>query len=151
MADLPARGVLIVTDMRSEPLEASLGTLVQRYMEHTGWQGSTWWEVHLVLRPRPIEERTLLVTREAKRSVDFVVWTAPLAAEGQGLKAYLEREQGREPGSMSYGVITAVSPPFARRVVYRSDFYGVVCEPEGPAGDDDGLPRGLEGGVPLSV
>jgi len=102
-----------------------------------------WWEIHLVLRSRPIEERTALVTPLAKQCVDFVVWTASLEAEGKGLKAYLEREQGREIGAISYGVIAAVSPPFVRQVVYKSDFYGVVCEPEGLATNDDGLPGRL--------
>lgn len=125
MADLPARGVLIVTDMRSEPLEASLGTLIERYREHTGWQGPMWWEVHLVLKPKPIEVRERMVTWLAQQSVDFVVWTAPLAAEGQGLKAFIERSRGREPGSMSYGVITLVSG-FNDPPVYQTDFYGVV-------------------------
>lgn len=124
----PARCVLLVTDEHVEPVKLALDSLLDRYRSVTGFKGSFWIELHLVLKPRTIEVRTAMVTQMARRIADLVVWPAHLAGAGEGLRAFLEREQGREAGSMSYGVISLVSPPLAQRPIYQSDLYCVVPE-----------------------
>ena len=124
----PARCVLLVTDEHFEPVQLSLGSLLDRYRSVTGFKGSIWIEAHLVLKPRPIEVRTAMVTRMARKIADLVVWPAHLAEVGEGIRGFLEREQGREAGSLSYGVVTLVSPPFAPRPIYKSDLYCMVPE-----------------------
>lgn len=126
MGSLPARCALLITDEQIEPVELALDSLLGRYRRVTGFDGSIWIELHLVLKHRPIEDRTAMVTGMARRIADLVVWPAHLAEVGEGIRTFLEREQGRPPGSMSYGVVSLVSPPFAPRPVYKSDLYCMV-------------------------
>ena len=128
MIALPARGVLLVTDEQGEGLMLALDSLLARYRHVHEYAGPFWIEVQLVLKPRPLEVRTAMLTDLARSTVDLVVWPSRLAEVGEGMRAFIERAQQREAGSISYGVITVVSPPLASRPIYRSDFYGVVTE-----------------------
>lgn len=116
-------GVLLVTNLDPEPVRITIESLVQKFRDNAGRTGRYFLEVHVVAMERSVEGRFAELTPNLRRTCDLVIWTASCAPVGEAMRDMLERAQGREPGTMSSGVITLLPDQVDGRSQYKSDLH----------------------------